>query len=79
MARKKKASKVKAKSVTHTKGKGTEAKDVLVDGPADEEQVAAPVAIVAESMCYNRQAGSGNNVSGNSKHMTVAEAAKKFG
>lgn len=70
------AGKKKAKAKAKAKPK---VKEVLIDGPTDEEQVEAPAAIVDEPVCYNRQAGSGNNVTGNSQHMTVAEAQKKFG
>lgn len=72
MAKKKSKKKVKAKQVSQEKSKGSTAKEVMVDGPADKEQVKAPAAIAAEPMCYTRGRGQ-------TKHMTVAEHNKLRG
>lgn len=79
-AKKKKATKkVAAKKTTHARGKGTTSKEVLVDGPADDqaEPVSAP-AHAPEPMCYSRSKSSKavKQVSGQSQHMTVAEHQK---
>ncbi len=80
---KKKASKKKvaAKAASHEKGKGTTVKEVMVDGPADEEQEpAAPEAIAPEAVCYSRSSvprrGKG---SGQNQHMTVVEHQDRQG
>jgi len=74
MAKKKKVSKkVKAKNVdTRNKGQSSVTKEVLIDGPADKEQVTAPSAFVEEPTMKVVERGQAT-------FYTKSEYDKKFG